>query len=97
MSSLFLICRNKFNYFNVFLTHFLLTNFVCNFYFFDLTNKIRFFRWEKYDTIGEVIENTRIVTFKTPLRDELHSRIDKSLKFTTMNLFRKVSLFLEIR
>lgn len=51
------------------------------------------FRWEKYDPVGQVIENTRIFAFKTPLKLDLQNRVYKDQRFSTFDLFRKVFYF----
>jgi atypical dual specificity phosphatase len=47
--------------------------------------------WHKYEAVGEVIPNTRIFAFKTPLNVELQKRFHKSAHFTTIHLFRQMA------
>uniref|UniRef100_A0A914EGL0 Tyrosine specific protein phosphatases domain-containing protein n=1 Tax=Acrobeloides nanus TaxID=290746 RepID=A0A914EGL0_9BILA len=47
--------------------------------------------WEKYEPLGKVIGDTRIIVFKTPLRPELLSRLPKAKHFTTQHLLRKIA------
>jgi len=46
--------------------------------------------WCKYDTIGNVIPNTRIFALKTPLSTQLQNKISTNDRFTTIDLFRKL-------
>lgn len=55
------------------------------------------FSWESYEPIGVVIEGTRIFAFKTPLYCELQKHVaNKSKRFTTSMLFRKVCCIVHI-
>ncbi|KAI1723670.1 dual specificity phosphatase, catalytic domain-containing protein [Ditylenchus destructor] len=47
--------------------------------------------WERYEPIGSVIANTRIFALKTPLRLELQTKVPKSRKFSSCELFRKLA------
>uniref|UniRef100_A0A914WW80 Tyrosine specific protein phosphatases domain-containing protein n=1 Tax=Plectus sambesii TaxID=2011161 RepID=A0A914WW80_9BILA len=48
-------------------------------------------RWEQYMPMGKVIEGTRFVAFKTPLKQSLCTRIDKNDHFNVSHVLMEVT------